>query len=71
MTLMSVFKNFDHFDKKCAKIIINFSVHCRTLHPIFRNVAKKYRENKDIMFARMDLGEFKPIDLKVSVYIPK
>merc|ERR1719219_3395097 len=43
-------------------------MHCRTLHPVFRNVAKKYRENKDIMFARMDLGEFKPLDLKIIGY---
>ena len=41
-------------------------VHCRNLHPIFRKVAEKYRENDKIIFARMDLGEFKPFDLKVS-----
>ena len=41
-------------------------VHCRNLHPIFRTVAEKYRENDKIIFARMDLGEFKPFDLKVS-----
>ena len=41
-------------------------MHCRTLHPIFRTVAEKYRENDKIIFARMDLGEFKPFDLKVS-----
>ena len=42
-------------------------VHCRNLHPIFRKVAEKYRENDKIIFARMDLGEFKPFDLKVSM----
>ena len=41
------------------------AVHCRTLHPIFRKIAEKYRENKDIVFARMDLSSFKPVDLKV------
>ena len=40
-------------------------MHCRTLHPIFRKIAEKYRENKDIVFARMDLSSFKPVDLKV------
>ena len=47
-------------------ILFLFLVHCRNLHPIFRKVAEKYRENDKIIFARMDLGEFKPFDLKVS-----
>ena len=45
------------------------AVHCRTLHPIFRKIAEKYRENKDIVFARMDLSSFKPVDLKVILQI--
>ena len=43
-----------------------FSVHCRTLHPIYRNIAMEYKANKDIIFARMDLSEHRPMDLNVS-----
>ena len=42
-----------------------FTVHCRTLHPIYRQVALDYKDNDDIIFARMDLSEHKPLDLKV------
>ena len=40
-------------------------MHCRTLHPMYRQVALDYKDNDDIIFARMDLSEHKPLDLKV------
>lgn len=43
-----------------------FPVHCRTLHPIYRQVALKYKDNSDLVFARLDLSTFKPFDMKVN-----
>lgn len=49
-------------------MLFKIAVHCRTLHPIFRKIAEKYRDHKEIVFARMDLSSFKPVDLKVILH---
>ena len=42
--------------------------HCRKLQPIFKTIAQKYRGHKDLLFARLDLGTYTPMDLKVSFF---
>ena len=40
---------------------------CRVLMPIFEAVSLKYRNDKSIVFAKIDLAENKPKDLGIEV----